>query len=255
MSSEQQILDLFNLKDVFLVPSLPDNSDINSSIAKATAMYIRDYLPEKGIINIGYGDTCSKVINYVSTMLSSPVSFVSLTGGVSYYLPNINSTPFNAQLYLMPLPLLAANKEIAEIMRTEPTFNELSRMIYLSSFTVVGIGAMNDNATIIKSGILNPNDFVYLRMKGAIGDVLSHFIDEKGKLIKTPIEDRLIATSLNTLKELDNVIGVAAGESKVQAMYSALRGGYFDILVTDESSAEGLLELAKKDELNSTTIL
>lgn len=56
------------------------------------------------------------------------------------------------------------------------------------------------------------------------------------------IEDRLISTSLETLRQLKNVIGVAAGRSKVEAIRAALRGGYLDVLITDEDTALRLLE-------------
>jgi|LFRM01.1.fsa_nt_gb DNA-binding transcriptional regulator LsrR (DeoR family) len=247
MVLERKVQELFHLKDIFLVPAVPDAREINASIARAAAMYLSDILPEKAIINIGYGDTPGRVLNHLATMAASPISCVSLTGGVSYYLPDTRSSTFNARLFLMPLPLLAGSKEMAAAMRQEITFSELSRMIHLSSFSVVGIGSMDESATIIKSGILGLNDFVYLRMKGAVGDVLCHFIDKDGNLIPTPIEDRLIATSLDALKKLDNVIGVAAGEKKAEAIYAALRGGYFDILITDEPTAERLVMLANED--------
>ena len=38
---------------------------------------------------------------------------------------------------------------------------------------------MNNDATIIsKWAFLSKNDFTYLTMKGAVGDVLTHFIDK-----------------------------------------------------------------------------
>ena len=43
-------------------------------------------------------------------------------------------------------------------------------------------------------------------MQGAVGDVLSHFLDKDGNPVETDIEDRLISTPLATLKELENVI-------------------------------------------------
>ena len=39
------------------------------------------------------------------------------------------------------------------------------------------------------------------------------------------------------------VIGVAAGESKVEAIHAALLGGYLDVLVTDEDTAQLLAEV------------
>ena len=44
------------------------------------------------------------------------------------------------------------------------------------------------------------------------------------------------------LTELDNVIGVAGGARKAEAILAALRGGYLDVLITDEDTAKLLLE-------------
>ena len=81
-----------------------------------------------------------------------------------------------------------------------------------------------------------------LKTNHAVGDVLGHFIDKDGNLIPTPIEDRLIATPLSKLKEMDNVIGLAAGPEKIEAIRAVLRGGYLDILITDEATANLLLK-------------
>lgn len=244
----KQLLQAFNLKDAFIIPEVPDENDLNTSIAQAAAIYINDMFQNMDMINIGYGDTPSKVLNHLATMAQKPISCVSLTGGVNYYLPDTKSGIFNAKLHLLPLPLLCASKEMAQAMHNESEFINISRMISLSSVSVVGIGAMSSSATIIKSGILGLNDFNYLRMKGAVGDILCHFIDEEGKLVENTIEERLIATTLDTLKNLNNVIAVAGGKNKVQAIYSALYGGYFDILITDEITAKGLIEMVNNKE-------
>ena len=89
--------------------------------------------------------------------------------------------------------------------------------------------------------MLNHNDFLYLKMQGAEGDLLCHFIDQNGDLLETPLEERLISAPLSTLKQLNNVIGVAAGDNKVNAIRAALRGQYLDILVTDDRTARQLL--------------
>lgn len=239
---EKKLADTYNLKDTFIVPSPPDEISVNENIARAAAMYINNRLGSNNFINMGYGDTQSRILNNLAIITENPISVVSMTGGVSYYLPNNMSTIFNAKLYLIPSPLLVSSKEVAEAIRNEGSINEISRMLQLSSFSVVGIGSMEDDATIIKSGILSKNDFLYLQMKGAVGDILCHFIDKDGNLVETNIEERLITTSLSTLLNLNNVIGVAAGDGKAPAIKAALRGGYIDILITDESTALQLLE-------------
>ncbi|MEG0853646.1 MAG: sugar-binding domain-containing protein, partial [Angelakisella sp.] len=163
-------------------------------------------------------------------------------GGVNCYLPNTMSNVFNAKLYLMPAPLLASTKALAEAMRQESSLTEISRMATLSKITVVGIGSMSENATIIKSGILSKNDLLYMQMQGAVGDVLSHFIDKDGNAVNADIEERLISAPLQDLKKLENVIGVAAGTHKTGAIKAVLNGKYIDVLITDENTALQLLD-------------
>ncbi|WP_411677238.1 sugar-binding transcriptional regulator [Caproicibacter sp.] len=242
MQVERQLADKWGLKDTFVVPTPHMGENLNETIAKAAAMYISHRISENCFINMGYGDTLSKILNHLATMNEFTVSVVSLTGGVSYYLPNAQSHTFNAKLYLIPTPLLVSSKEMVSAMREEPSVREIFRMVRLASMTLVGIGGMGDDATVLENGILSKSDFLYLSMKGAVGDVLSHFIDKDGVPVQTNVEDRLISTSLKTLRELDNVVGVAAGASKVDAIRAALRGKYIDILITDEETALRLIE-------------
>jgi DNA-binding transcriptional regulator LsrR (DeoR family) len=242
MKLERGLMDEYGLKDAFIVPSSQNKSQTNAGIAEAASMYISERLTEHSLINMGYGDTPSRILNNLATLAERPITCVSLTGGVSYYLPDTRSNVFNAKLHLIPTPLLASSKEMADAMRQEASVMEVSRMISLAQLTVVGIGAMHESATIFKTGILNRNDFLYLQMQGAVGDLLSHFIDRDGRLIETPLEGRLISTSLDKLKELQNVIGVAAGDVKVDAIRAALRGGYLDVLITDDRTATQLLD-------------
>lgn len=190
---EQALAAKYNLNDVFVVP-VSASDDINDSIAKAASMYISDRLPDNGFINIGYGDTPGKLLNYLASSTDRTISCVSLTGGVNYYLPNTQSGIFRAKLYLIPAPLLVSTKHLAECTRDEPSVQEIVRMVNLSNLTVVGIGSISDDATIVKSNILTKNDFLYLRMQGAVGDILSHFIDANGQLVDAAFDERIIST-------------------------------------------------------------
>ncbi|NLO85140.1 MAG: sugar-binding transcriptional regulator [Clostridiales bacterium] len=248
MQLENSLMSEYGLKDAFVIPAANDPSMINAAIAEAASMYISERLTENGLINIGYGNTPSRILNNIATLAEQPLTCISLTGGVSYYLPDTRSNVFNAKLHLIPAPLLISTKELAQALRQESSVLELSRMITLSQMTVVGIGAMHESATIFKSGVLNKNDFLFLSMQGAVGDLLSHFIDKNGNLLETPLEERLISTPLQTLKELKNVIGVAAGDSKVEAIRASLRGQYLDVLITDDNTAHQLLNMAEGEQ-------
>lgn len=244
MDIEKRLTQRYQLKDTFVIPTAHGGTQqaTNINLARAAAMYINDRLTTNRFINVGYGDTPGRVLNELAMMAEEPISCVSLTGGVNNYLPNANSNIFNAKLYLLPTPLIASSKALADAMREEISVQEIFRMARLSAFTVVGVGGMDESATIFKTGILTQHDHLYLKMQGAVGDVLSHFLDKDGQLVDTEKEDCLLSTPLADLKEQSNVIGVAAGLSKVDAIKAALRGGYLDILITDEQTAAVLAD-------------
>jgi DNA-binding transcriptional regulator LsrR (DeoR family) len=244
MKLEKRLIEAYRLKDSFVIPGSADAEvgDINDSIAEAAAMYIGSRIKPDEFINIGYGDTMGKTLNTLAKNVAAPISCISLTGGVSIYLPNARSNVFNARLFLVPAPLVVSSKEMVDAIKEEHSVREIVRMVSLASFTIIGIGGMNDEATILKAGVLSKNDFLYLKMQGAVGDILCHFFDQRGNMIITPFEDRLVTTPLEALKSLANVTGVAAGKNKREAIKGALALGYMDILITNEDTAQWLID-------------
>jgi len=242
MKLERQLIEAYALKDTFIIPTSVDMGipEINNAIADAAAMYIESRIAPDSFLNIGYGDTMGKTLNNLAKNAKKTISCISLTGGVSIYLPNTQSNIFNARLFLIPAPLVVSSKEMVGAITAEHSVREIARMAPLASFTIIGIGGMNDEATILKTGALSKNDFLYLKMQGAVGDILCHFFDKRGNILATPLEERLVTTPLDVIKSLTNVTAVAAGNSKREAIKGALALGYIDILITDEDTAQWL---------------
>lgn len=245
---EKGLIEKYDLKDVFLIPTI-DRSGLNDSLAKAAAQYIEENCNPGDYVNIGYGDTVSKTVSHLIYAVNKPISLVSLSGGVSYYTSSIingahkrNSEVPTPKIYVIPAPLIASTNELAKDLLQEPSIKDILEMSQLASMSVVGIGAATDTATVFKYNIIKPSDLVLLQMQGAVGDILSYFYDKNGNIIKTDILDRLISSNANMLKQHETVIGVAGGEEKVQAIKGAMLGKFVNVLVTDEETAEALLD-------------
>jgi DNA-binding transcriptional regulator LsrR (DeoR family) len=241
ISLEHQLIQKYNLQDALVVPSAEGETKLKS-ITNAAAMYLNNRLDDNAFINMGYGVTVGQVLNNLAALSNKKISFISLTGGVSPYLPNNTSKRFSAGLYLIPSPILMSSAHLAEEMSQEYTIKQIFQMNSLANFTVISVGGIGKNATIMQSHVLSSGDFLKLSMSGAVGDILMHFIDKNGKPIKSEIDDRLISTSLTELKKYKNVVGVAEGDAKVNVIKAALQGGYLDILITDESTAKKILK-------------
>ena len=241
VSAEQLLIDRFGLKDAFVVPTPLDSSAINQSIAQGAAHYVSDHLREDGYLNIGYGDTVSRMLGFLAKNREESLNVVSLTGGVSYYLPTVGTTTYSMHLFLTPSPLVVSSRQVRDALLDEKSLQDVSTMTEYADMSVVGIGAAVEGATVLRNGILNEGELTVLKMQGAVGDVLNHFMDKDGNLIQTEIEDRVISTNLDKLRQLKNVVGVAGGKDKVTAIKAVLNGGYLNVLITDSDTAAELL--------------
>ncbi len=241
VSAEQLLIDRFGLKDAFVVPTPLDSSAINQSIAQGAAHYVSDHLREDGYLNIGYGDTVSRMLGVLAKNREESLNVVSLTGGVSYYLPSVGTTAYSMHLFLTPSPLVVSSRQVRDALLDEKSLQDVSTMTEYADMSVVGIGAAVEGATVLRNGILNEGELTVLKMQGAVGDVLNHFMDKDGNLIQTEIEDRVISTDLDKLRQLKNVVGVAGGKDKVSAIKAVLNGGYLNVLITDSDTAAELL--------------
>ena len=241
VSAEQLLIDRFGLKDAFVVPTPLDSSAINQSIAQGAAHYVSDHLREDGYLNIGYGDTVSRMLGFLAKNREESLNVVSLTGGVSYYLPSVGTTAYSMHLFLTPSPLVVSSRQVRDALLDEKSLQDVSTMTEYADMSVVGIGAAVEGATVLRNGILNEGELTVLKMQGAVGDVLNHFMDKDGNLIQTEIEDRVISTDLDKLRQLKNVVGVAGGKDKVTAIKAVLNGGYLNVLITDSDTDAELI--------------
>jgi len=247
MMVERQLIDSFGLEDVHVVPSPETEQDIGKVVARAAAVYVNDRIESNGFINIGYGETIGHLLSNLVNDGRKDVNVVSLTGGVNYYLPRVQGGIYGLHLNLISAPLMVSRPELRDELINERSIRSVYQMIDYADMSVVGIGGMDENATVLSNGILTKDEQTILAMKGAVGDILNHFYDKDGNPVESSIEDRLISTSLDKLAKLKKVIGVAGGRRKVEAIYAVLRRGYLNVLITDEGTANNLLARSRQD--------
>lgn len=243
---QKRLLDKYKLDDIYIVPS--SNQDTVDSITIAAAQYIEDRVTNDTMISIGYGEAVSKTLGHLNISAKYKVAFVSLSGGVKFYMPTAidQSSDYytnpNYSHYIIPSPLIVSSENLATNLMNEKSVNSILEMVPYSNLTVIGIGALNEGATLIKEGLLSIKDIEIFKSKGAVGDLLNQFYDIDGNLLDLSLHKRLISTEINLLKSLNHVVAVAGGLDKKEAIIGALKGGYINVLITNEDIAYSLLE-------------
>jgi deoxyribonucleoside regulator len=120
-----------------------------------------------------------------------------------------------------------------------------------ANIAIFTVGQFGEDNALIHAGYLSGFPQKKLDEAGAVGDVCSHFIDERGNLCDTGLDERTIGLSLEDLKKKDYRIAVAIGQKKIRSICGSLNGGYVNVLITDEDTAHGVI--ARLDKLESRT--
>jgi DNA-binding transcriptional regulator LsrR (DeoR family) len=120
-----------------------------------------------------------------------------------------------------------------------PQIQAVWRHFARAAAALVGIGAMSDSS-FVERGVLTPDNLDELRRGGAVGEICGRFFDHNGRECDTPLKDRVISMDLAMLRKTPQVIAIAVGADKAQAVSAAARGRLIKTLVIDEAGAEAL---------------
>jgi deoxyribonucleoside regulator len=77
----------------------------------------------------------------------------------------------------------------------------------------------------------------------AVGDIVSRFIAADGSIADKDINDRTVGIQLDALRNKEYAVLVAGSAKKLDSVQGALRGGYANVLITDERTATDLLKM------------
>jgi len=251
----RQLRQTFALAEALVIPDHVvgegDHHELNARLGLGGAQFMSTHLRPGGTLGVGWGETVSRVIASTSFGAVGPIHMVSLTGGVDAYLPaflssNKGEGPAEGEMTsatVIPTPIVASTPELAAALKAEPAIQSVLKQACAVDQAVVGVGTPTADATIVQMGYLEAEDVRALRDHHVVGDILGQFFDAAGRVVKLPIHDRRIGIELADLAQIPKVTGVAGGLHKVDAILGALRGGFLDVLVTNELTALRLLEL------------
>ena len=250
-NTAKQLIEKYQLKDVFVVP-WSSSENLPENLGQATAMYLNDLIQDDSLVGVGYGETMGAFLKNLSKMTDKNVSVVSMTGGVMPYIKQIGNGIIDLKHYLIPAPLIVSNKELAGAIMNEKAVSDIMDMTKETKVVVTSLGGMEENSTVLRTRLLTTERFKKLKSAGAIGDMLMHFIDKDGHLVDDEIEERIISTKLEDLKINDYIIAAAGGEEKLSIIHTAITHGLVNVLITDEVTAELLLGANEWKEQKNT---
>lgn len=250
---EDALREKFGLRDVIIVDSADDSEQaIIRALGAAGAAYLESTLTGKD--RVGISSWSSTLLATAEAMTPSTVrtatEVVQVIGGVGKPTAQVNATRLAEQFArvtgavprFLHSPGLVANQDLRDALIDDPFVAELVHAWTELSVVLVGIGSLEPSPLLRESGnSLAEAELEDLRSMGGVGDVCLHFYDEHGAPVTTPLSNRIVGISPDSLRSVPRIIGIAGGSRKLKAISGAVRGGWINILITDLGTARAML--------------
>ncbi len=250
MELAERMKDAFELRYCEVVPTNPASPTAVAGIAERTAALLESILrvSKPAIIGMGTGRAMRAAVEQVPAMDCPDHQLVSLVGNIS---PDGSASFFDtvarladltkARHYPMPLPVFVSSEaEREQLLQINPV-TRVRAIAEKAELRLVGVGQIDQGAQLFVDGFISREELLELMRLGAVGELTGWAFDAQGRIIDGGTNRRVTSIPHRISAEAMTV-GAALGPAKVVAIRAALEGRLLTGLITDEMTAESLLQ-------------
>lgn len=250
---EELLVKTFGLKRCTVVPAL--DSDTNetagtvAALAVAAARHLTRVL-ESGQVNtvgVGHGRTLAAMVERLPVMNQQSTRFVSLLGSLTR---RSAANPFDliaklagrtgGECFFMPVPFLADSQADAQVLRSQRGVQHVLGLVRECQLCVVGVGELGLNTQLLRTHSVTEDELQALHRAGAVGEIAGCFVAANGQPVDCEMNERAVGATIDDLRGRD-VLAVAGGQSKADAIRAVLNTGLITELIVDEAAAQLLV--------------
>lgn len=241
----------YNLSSVIVKASdATDPHEAATETIHAAARFLETILSDGAIIGVMAGKTVRNVCGAVHSVRLPGAKVVPVMGGWgnegSDWNANSNAYLLGSQIkskyYVMNAPSIVSKEASRRALMCEPEIYKVLNLAKAADVVLMGIGQVDSNSTMSRSEVLSDESLERIKQQGAVGSIMSSFVDKRGKVLEIPRFGYQIGLEMRALRNIPNRIAVAFGQQKVEAIHAVLVGGWVTALVTDIATAKMLTD-------------
>ena len=251
---EEALEQKFGLREAVVVETrnYDDPSAITREIGAGAAGYLLRVAQLHDNIVTSWGSSLLGMINAISAGLPKRVSdgmVIQGLGGIADPTNEVHAADLTRRLakllgakaVLLPAPGVAGSSEARDAFHSDPYVAEALKKARAANLAFIGIGAPRQDSILVQKGnIVSWAELTELMERGVVGDIALRYFDEYGQVVSSDLDERVIGLTLDEIKQIDHVVGVAGGSVKLKAIRGALQGKLVDVLITDHVTAQKL---------------
>jgi DNA-binding transcriptional regulator LsrR (DeoR family) len=256
---ESVLRDRFGLVDARVLEAGPE-TDVLSGVGRLAVRWLDETLRDGQVVALSWGQTLQAVVSAVDGLSRRDVEVVQLVGGLSALDSAVTGQELVRELgermgarhRYLHAPALFGSAEALAMMLHEPAIADALDAAKAADIAVVGIGApgVGSSGALLDALGLSPAQRAEFDAAGAVGDVCARFYDLSGREVSSVVAERVLAVTLDDVRAIPTVAGVAAGREKALGTLGALRGRIIDVLICDREAARSVLGLDRSEQVD-----
>jgi DNA-binding transcriptional regulator LsrR (DeoR family) len=245
-----QLSELLKIKDVQVITSESNDLTLNT-VGRAAASALLKNLRDNQTIAISWGRGLeATVVNTHSETLSG-LKVTQLMGSMSSVNTSVSAEEvgrnlaknLNAQFVPFLSPVVVSNSKVRDSLLEEDSIAKTLQLARGAHVALVGIGSAGSSSS----------EMVFSEFKATkaerealaadyAGDVAARFYKKDGSPLSAKLDARVIGLTLDEIKNIPRVIGVASGAEKVLGVVGAAKAGLIDTLIVDLACANSVVK-------------
>lgn len=244
---EQKLAARFGLVAASVIPSISDTQAQAQIIGEAAGVLIQPLLKDGIRLGIGFGTSLKAAVRRLHNVKMPKSRVIALMGGLVTG-SETNSFEVCAEFVrtlggtctYITAPIYCPNAEARTALTTHGGIADALDEARRADLAILSCGALCSTSLLDHHDVFGQYR-ASLQAAGAVGEILGTFIDEHGKVVDHPLNERVMALHPDHLKSLPRSILLTSGMTKLPVTRAVLRGRYIDTIVTEEAVAEALL--------------
>ncbi len=243
----ERLQEVWSLKHVLVLAARDLPPDVlRSELGALGAILLAELLAPDDALGVSWGRTLDYLADALPVIARCEV--VQIVGGIQSVALAVNSLDVarriglraGGRMYLLHAPLLSQNAHVLEGLLRDPDVAETIGQFRRLTKAIVAIGSWNPPDSLMYKAIPS-RDRHRLLDRRIKADICGTLVLEDGTIAATHLDRRIMAISADELRAVPDVIAVAGGQDKADAIAAVLRSGLVNTLVTDATVAERLL--------------
>ena len=249
---EGKLSTTFGLSEARVAPRITVSpARIEDRVGALVADLLLTGLKEPSTVALSWGRALQAAVYAVAPEQDHDVTLVQLLGGVSATSNEISgqelvrelAVRLGASYQLLHAPAALESSDACRSLLAESSVAAALDRARAADMAIVGVGDphVGSSAAVLTAMNLSPQEQAAFWAQEPVGDLAGRYYTADGTPLDGVVNDRVVSVTLSDLDRIPQVVGVATGRAKTNAVLGSLRGHHLDALVCDESLARSLL--------------